>query len=112
MWSWVPWPIGQGRDIEKEDTNRQPKMAEGQRQTRGLGFYQRNKTGNLSAETVGLDRGQRKHPGGARREGGTPHSQQLVGDADMEEDWEKVDHEDLEKLQVVFQSCLLAVSCP
>ena len=85
-------------------------MAEGQRRPRVTGYYQRNKPEEPSAkasETVGMV----KPPGGARREGGTPHSQQQVEDAELEEDWEEVEHEDLKKLQVRSSLLLQSTVC-
>lgn len=75
-------------------------MVEWQRQPHGLEYYQKSITGELSAkasETVG----KLKHPSGTKSDGGTLHSQQQVGDADMGEDWENIKHKDLEKLQVM-----------
>ena len=87
--------------MEKEETEKQPDMAEGQRRPRGMGYYQRSKAEELSpkaSETVGM--------------GGSPHSQQQVEDADLGEDWERVEHHYLEKLQVVFFFCSqLCVIC-
>ena len=97
MWTWASWVRGKGQDEEKAETAKQPDMAEGQRQPRTTGNYQRNKAEQLSpkaSETVGMV----KPPGGARREGGTPHSQKQVEDAELGEDW----HEDLKKLQVAL----------
>ena len=102
MWSWAQWPLyGKGQDKEKEETEKQPDMAEGQRQPRVTGYYQRNRSEEPSAKASGTI-GTAKPPGGARRDGGSPHSQQKVEDAELEEDWENVEHEDLKKLQVVL----------
>ena len=92
MWSWAPWPHGEGRDVEKAETEKQPAMAEGQRQPRAGYYLQRNKAAQLSpkaSETVSM--------------GGTPHRQQQVEDADPP--WETVEYEDLHKLQVVLYCC-------
>jgi len=110
MWSWAPWSSGQGRGEEKEEAKKQQNMAERQRQPRSAG-YQRSKTEELSpkaSETAATEKGKVKPPGGARREGSTPHSQQQVGDSDVGEGWETVEHEDLKKLQVVTPLLLLS----
>ena len=93
MWSLASWVRGKGRDEEKAKTARQPDMAEGQRQPRVTGYSpQRKKAAQLSpkaSETVGVV--------------GTPHRQQQVEDAELP--WERVEHEDLQKLQVVLYCC-------
>ena len=98
MWTWAPWVRGKGRDVEKAETEKQPAMAEGQRQPRVIGYYQQ-RNAQLSpkaSETVSM--------------GGTPHSQQQVEDTDLHvgDPWERVEHKDLQKLQVVL---FVAVNC-
>jgi len=113
MWGWAPWSSGQGRGEEKEETKKQQNMAERQRQPRGPGYYQRSRTEELppkASEAAAVDKGKVKPPGGAIREGRISCSQQKVGDEDVGEDWEKVEHEDLEKLQVVLPLLLLSTS--
>jgi len=61
-----------------------------------------------ASKTAAMDKGKVKPPGGSIREGGISHSQQQVGDEDLGEDWEDVEHEDLEKLQVVLPLLLLS----
>jgi len=110
---WTPWSLWQGRDEKKEETKAPQNMAGRQRLPRGVGYYQRSRTEEFppkASETAAMDKGKVKPSGGAIREGGISHSQQQVGDEDVEEDWEKVDHEDLEKLQVVLPLLLLSTS--
>lgn len=106
MWSqWSPW---QGRDEENEETKTQQKMAEEQRRPRGAEYYQRSKSEVFTAkasENVAMDKGKVKPPGGVTREDGISHSQQQVVNIDVGEDWEAVEHEDLEKLQVGIVLC-------
>jgi len=83
-------------------------MAERPTQPRGAGYYQRSKNEELppkASETAAMDKGKVIPPGGAKREGGISRSQQQLGD---EYDWEKVEHEDLKKLQVVIPLLLLS----
>lgn len=113
MWTWASWSSGQGRGEEKEETKKQQNMAGRQRQPRGAGYYQRSRTEELppkASETAAMDKGKVKPPSGAIREGGISNSQQQVGDEDVGEDWEKVEREDLEKLQVVLPLLLLFTS--
>ena len=74
MWTLAAWVRGKGQDEEKEETEKQPDMAERQRQPRVTGYYQRNKPEEPSAKSSGTI-GIVKPPGGARRDGGTPQSQ-------------------------------------
>lgn len=55
-----------------------------------------------------MDKGKAKPPSGAIRGGG--HGQQQVMDGDLEEGWEKLEHKDSEKLQVVLPLLLLFTS--
>ena len=81
-------------------------MAERQKRSRVTvaEHYQRSKAEELSAKASDPV-GKVKHPGTTRGgKGSTPHSQQQEEDADLhvEEVWEKVTPEDLEKVQVVL----------
>ena len=107
MWPWRPY----GWDEEREEAKIPQNMAERQRQPRGAGNYQRSRTEELSSKaskTTTMDRGKVKPPGGAIREGVISHSQQQVGDEDVGDDWEAVEHEDFEKLMVVIPLLLLS----
>ena len=65
MWIWAPWSSGQGWDEKKEKTKKQQNTAE--RQTRPHGYYHGSRTEELSpkaSETVAMDKGKVKPPGG------------------------------------------------
>ena len=112
MWPWAPWSYGKGQDKEKEETKKQPDMAEGQRRPRSRAYYQRSKTEEFPAKAsdpIVMDARKLKHPGGARREGVAPHNEQQVGDPDLGEPWEVVEHKDLENLKVVLSLCQVSM---
>ena len=64
MWTgWSPWSFWHGRDEKKKEAKKQQNMAERRRQPRGVGYYQRDKTEELStkpSETAATDKGKVK----------------------------------------------------
>ena len=100
MWAlpWSPWGSWSGQDKEPEEVEvkKQTKAGGGQRSHRGVKYYQRNRSeekSDIAGETVGMDKGKVKRPGGAKRASG--NKQQGDG-AELDDEWQVVQEEELQ----------------
>ena len=100
MWSlpwssWVPWS-GQDKEPEEVKVKKQTKAGGGQRSGLSVKYYQRNRSEEkspIAGETVGMDKGKLKPPGGAKRASG--NKQQGDG-AELYDGWQIVQEEELQ----------------
>ena len=100
MWSssWTPWGFWSGQDKEPEEleVKKQTKAEGRQRSHRGVKYYQRSRSEEkspIAGETVGMDKGKLKPPGGAKRASG--NKQQGDG-AELDDGWQFVQEEELQ----------------
>ena len=89
MWSmlrtpWEPWS-GQDKEPEEVEVKEQTK-AGGQRSGLGVQYYQRNRSEKspIAGETVGMDKGKLKPPGGPS------------GNAELDDQWQVIHEEELQ----------------
>ena len=100
MWAlpWSPWGSWSGQDKEPEEVEvkKQTKAGGGQRSHRGVKYYQRNRSKEespIAGETVGMDKGKLKPPGGAKRASGNKRQ----GDGgELDDGWQVVGEEELQ----------------
>ena len=100
MWSlgWGSWGLWSGQDKEPEEVEvkKQTKAEGGQRSHRGVKYYQRSRPKEkspIAGETVGMDKGKLKPPGGAKR--ASCKKQQGDG-AELDDEWQVVHEEELQ----------------
>ena len=97
MWAlpWSPWRSWSGQDKEPEEVEvkEQTKAGGEQRSHRGVKYYPRSRPEEkspIAGETVGMDKGKLKPPGGAKRASG---NQQQGDGAELDDGW-RVVHEE------------------
>ena len=100
MWSlsWTPWEPWSGQDKEPEEVEvkGQTKAGGGQRSHHGVKYYQRSRPEEkspISGETVGMDKGKLKPPGGAKRASGNKQPGDVT---ELDDGWQVVSEEELQ----------------